>query len=135
MANLRDTNESFRPSRTGDEIRDPALLDNELQPDPELAEGPASAGRITLFAVAIAVVLGAVFYGLNNTSVNTNVANDATKTTTAQQAPANPKTNPTTAQDTSSPPVAPGVRDVTPRRANTEPGTTTGTAPAQPPAK
>ena len=43
-------------------------LDNELQPDPELAEGPASGGKIAMFAVAIAVVLGAVFYGLNNSS-------------------------------------------------------------------
>ena len=32
-------------------------------------EGPASIGKIALFAVGIALVLGAVFYGLNNTSV------------------------------------------------------------------
>ena len=44
-------------------------LDNESQIDPELAEGPASGGKIAAFAIAIAVVLGAVFYGLNNTSV------------------------------------------------------------------
>ena len=43
------------------EYRRAARLDNELQPDPELAEGPASGGRIALFAIAIAVVLGAVF--------------------------------------------------------------------------
>jgi hypothetical protein len=33
-------------------------------------KGPASSGKIALFAVAIALVLGAVFYGLDNTSVN-----------------------------------------------------------------
>ncbi len=37
--------------------------------DPELAEGPAIGGRIALFAVAVALVLGAVFYGLNNSSI------------------------------------------------------------------
>src|ERR1700760_1889163 len=66
-----------RPIFAGDELRspgrletDPARIDNELQPDPELAEGPATGGRIAMFAVAIALVLGAVFYGLNNTSIN-----------------------------------------------------------------
>ena len=60
------------PISTDDEIRRQARLnslDNELQADPELAEGPASGTKIAMFAVAIAVVLGAVFYGLNNTSV------------------------------------------------------------------
>ena len=45
-------------------------LDNELQADPELAEGPASGAKVAIFAVAIAVVLGAVFYSLNTTSIN-----------------------------------------------------------------
>ena len=43
-------------------------FDNDLQVDPELAEGPASNSRIALFAVGIAIVLGLVFYGLNNSS-------------------------------------------------------------------
>jgi hypothetical protein len=67
-----------------------------------------------MFAIAIAVILGAVFYGLNNSSVN--------------------HSGPSTAQNTtqSSPPAAPpGMRDVTPR-ANTGPGETTGAAPARP---
>jgi len=102
------------PYRADDEYRRAARLDNELQPDPELAEGPAGGGRIALFAIAIAVVLGAVFYGLNNTSVH----QDGTSST-AQNTP-------------SSPPAAPsGMRDVTPR-ANTDQGITTGQAPAQP---
>ena len=53
-----------------------------------------------MFAIAIAVVLGMVFYGLNNTSVNQ--AGTTPSTSTAQNAP-------------NSPPAAPpGMRDVTP---------------------
>ena len=66
-ANLADDPYLAMP---GDQLRRQARLDNELQADPELAEGPASGGKIAMFAVAIAVVLGAVFYGLNNSSIN-----------------------------------------------------------------
>ena len=108
----------YRSNLTDADIRRQARLDNELQADPELAEGPASGGRVAMFAIAIAVVLGAVFYGLNNSTVN--------------QAGTTPPTS--TAQNTerTSPPAAPtGMRDVTPRP-NSEPGTTTGAAPARP---
>ena len=108
----------YRTNLTDDEIRRQARLDSELQADPELAEGPAGGSKVAMFAVAIALVLGAVFYGLNNSSVN--------------QAGTTPTTS--TAQNTerSSPPAAPsGMRDVTPRN-NMEPGTTTGAAPARP---
>lgn len=116
-----------RPIFAGDELRsptrfetDPARLDDELQPDPELAEGPATGGRIAMFVVAIALVLGAVFYGLNNTSIN-----QASTAPTA--APAT-----STAQNNTQPPAAPpGMRDVTPR-ANSEAGVTTGAVPARP---
>jgi len=105
---------------TDGEIRRQARLESELQADPELAEGPASGAKVAMFALAIAVVLGAVFYGLNNSSVN--------------QAGTSPATS--TAQNTerTSPPAAPtGMRDVTPRTgANTEPGMTTGAAPTRP---
>src|SRR3954469_15608645 len=98
----------YRASLTDDEIRRQARLnslDSDLQPDPELAEGPASGLKVAMFAIAIAVVLGAVFYGLNNTSIN-----QAGTSSTAQN------TSP------SSPPAAPtGMRDVTPR-ANTDQG-------------
>jgi len=119
MAYPNHPDDPYRSPRLDDDIRSPASLDSELQPDPELAEGPASSSRMVLFAVAIALVLGAVFYGLNNTTVN------QAGTTTAQTTPAT--------QDSAQnrPPVAPGVRDVTPRP-NTEPGTTTGAAPARP---
>ena len=104
----------YRSGSRGDDIGREARLDSDLQFDPELAEGPAGGGRIALFAVGIAVILGAVFYGLNNSSIKE--ASTAPPATTAQN------TGPTT------PPAAPpGMRDVTPR-ANTQPGMTTGAA-------
>ena len=110
----RSPADPYRTDRADDELRRAARLDDELQVDPELAEGPASGGKIVMFAVAVAVVLGAVFYGLNNSTINhTGTAS------TAQNAP-------------SSPPAAPpGMRDVTPHP-NSSPGVTTGAAPARP---
>jgi hypothetical protein len=105
----------YRSNLTDADMRRQARLDNELQADPELAEGPASGAKVAMFAIAIAVVLGAVFYGLNNSTVN--------------QAGTTPPTS--TAQNTerTTPPANPGMRDVTPRP-NADPGTTTGAAPA-----
>ena len=75
-----------------------------------------------MFAVAIAVVLGVVFYGLNNSSIN-----QAGTSSTAQKAAPT-----STAQNNTQPPAAPpGMRDVTPR-ANSQQGVTTGAAPARP---
>lgn len=118
MAYQPDPNDPYRANLTDDEIRRQARLDNERQADPELAEGPASSGKMAMFAIAIAVVLGVVFYSLNNTSIN--------------QASTTPPA--ATAQNTQQalPPAAPpGMRDVTPK-ANSEPGTTTGAAPSRP---
>jgi hypothetical protein len=68
-----------------------------------------------------------VFYGLNNSSINPG----STGTTTAQNA-APPKAKPpTNTADQTKPPVPPGVRDVTPQN-NSQPGVTTGAAPARP---
>ena len=119
MAYQPNPNDPYRASLSDDEFRRQTRLnslDNELQPDPELAEGPASGGKVAMFAIAIAVVLGAVFYGLNNTSVNNAGTSETTKT--AQTQPATPA-------------APPGMRDVIPR-ANTDQGTTTGAAPARP---
>ena len=113
-------NEPYRGNLTDDEIQRQARLtslDNEIQADPELAAGPASGAKIAMFAVAIAVVMGALFYGLNNTSVNQ--AGTSPTSQTAQTQPATPPAAP------------PGMRDVTPR-SNTEPGMTTGAAPSRP---
>ena len=46
-------NDPYRASLSDDEIRRQARLnslDNEFQPDPELADGPASGGKIAMFA-------------------------------------------------------------------------------------
>ncbi len=119
MAYQFNPNDPYRTGLTDDEIRRQARLnslDNEIQPDPELAEGPASGAKVAMFALAIAVVLGAVFYGLNNSSINQ--AGTTPPTQTAQTQSANPA-------------APPGMRDVTPRN-NDQPGMTTGAAPARP---
>src|SRR6188472_2631400 len=119
MALERNPDDPYRSKHPDDEYRRAARLDNELrsdpelelQPDPELAEGPASGAKVAMFAVAIAIVLGAIFYGLNNTTIN-----QAGTSSTAQNS-----------SQTSPPAAPPGMRDVTPRP-NTDPGTTTGAA-------
>jgi hypothetical protein len=119
MAYQPNPNDPYGTNLNDDEIRRQARLnslDNELQPDPELAEGPASGAKIAMFAIAIAVVLGAVFYGLNNTTINQ--AGTTPPSQTAQTQPANPA-------------APPGMRDVTPR-ANSQPGMTTGAATNRP---
>ncbi|MDE2380294.1 hypothetical protein [Bradyrhizobium sp.] len=116
MADDRYPNDPYRPLGEGEYLR-AAREDARLQPDPELGEGPASSGKIALLALAVAVVLGAVFYGLNNSSTN-NQASNAPTPRTAQTQPANPA-------------APPGMRNVTPRN-NTQPGMTTGAAPASP---
>ena len=125
MAIERNPNTPYDPDRLNDPTRadigandgrSPAEFDNELQVDPELAEGPASNARIALFALGVAIVLGAVFYGLNHSSM---------QEASTGPAPANSQNTAST-----SPPAAPpGMRDVTPR-ANSQPRTTTGAAPA-----
>jgi hypothetical protein len=115
MANDPNPNDPYRSNLADEPYRRAARLDNELQVDPELAEGPASGGRIAMFAIAIAVVLGAVFYGLNNSSINQAGTSSTAQNTTQSSPPAAP----------------PGMRDVTPR-ANTDQGMTTGAAPAHP---
>jgi hypothetical protein len=117
MANQRIPDDPYRSNLSDDDFGRAGRFENELQPDPELQEGPASAGKAALFALAIALVLGAVFYGLNNTTINQ--AGTTPPAQTAQQTPP------------ASPAAPPGVRDVTPR-ANTDQGMTTGAAPARP---
>ena len=72
MANERIPNDPYDPYRSGlsdDNFGRPQRFDTELQPDPELGDGRASTAKFVLLAVGLAVLLGAVFYGLNNTSV------------------------------------------------------------------
>jgi hypothetical protein len=85
MAIERNPNDPYSAA-TNDEVlrRRTEQFDNELQADPELAEGPASGGRIALFAIALVAVLGVVFYGLNSSSTSPDA------TPTAQTTPASP---------------------------------------------
>ena len=121
MANERIPTDPYEPGPSEPSLdpdyRDrPQRLEEDLQIDPELAEGRPSGGKVALFAVCIALVLGAVFYGLNNTSVKEAQTNPPAQT--AQTHPATPQ--------------APnGMRDVTPKP-NSEPGTTTGAATNRP---
>lgn len=91
-------------------------LETESQPDPMLDDSGPSSSKVAMFVVAIAVVLGALFYGLNHSSVNQ--AGTEPGTTTAQTQPATPAGSP-------------AMRDVTPQP-NSAAGTTTGAAPARP---
>ncbi len=112
MAIERNPSDPYSAAPTNDELlrRRAEQFDNELQADPELAEGPASGGRIALFAIALVAVLGVVFYGLNTSSTSPDA------TPTAQTTPATPP-----ASNTAQVPRAPA-------------GQTTGSAmrPAQP---
>jgi hypothetical protein len=105
MTNERIPNDPYRSGLSDENFSRPRRFDNDLQFDPELQEGPPSSSKIILFAIGIAIILGAVFYGLNNTSVK-----EAQTSPPAQTAQT--KNNPQTA--------APKV--------NTQPGTTTGSA-------
>jgi hypothetical protein len=130
------------PSRPylDDDLRREAGLDRDLQADAELAEGPAGGSKIALFALALALVLGAAFYGMNNSSLHRSDSSSTAQNTAPATAP---NTMPRTAQGTAPataqgaaptapPAAAPGMHDVTPR-ANTGPGMTTGAAPSQTP--
>lgn len=89
MAIERNSNDPHSATPTNDELlrRRAEKFDNEHQADPELAEGPASGGRIALFAIALVAILGVVFYGLNTSSTSPNA------TPTAQTTPASPPAN------------------------------------------
>ena len=77
MANERIPNDPYRTGLSDDNFGRPQRFESDMQVDPELQEGPASSSKIALFAVGIAIVLGAVFYGLNNSSVKEAQTNAA----------------------------------------------------------
>jgi hypothetical protein len=112
MALERNPNDPYYQDPAASDLRRSTRLDQELQADPELTESRVSGGRIAAAAVAIVVLIGALYYGMNMSS------NSPTSTAT-QTAPAGQNNAQT----------APAVRDVTPNR---DPGTTTGSAPAAP---
>jgi len=80
-------------------------FDDRLQVDPELSEGRTSGGKIAAYAIGLAILLAAVFYGLNRSG--TENAGTAPPTQTSQSQPATPGAAP---------------------RPNGAPGTTTGAA-------
>jgi hypothetical protein len=90
----RIPNEPYEPYRSAmgnDDLDRETQLEREAQFDPALTEGPSS-GKVALFAFAIALLLGAIFYGLNNTSVHEASTNPPAQT--AQTNPANPNGQP-----------------------------------------
>jgi hypothetical protein len=115
MAEERIPDDPYRVNRPAVDPRSPAQIDDDLQVDEELAEGPAGGLRIAMYALAAVVIVGAVLYGLNRPSTNPSGS--------ASTAQSSTQSSPGTAP--------PGMRDVTPR-ANTSQGVTTGAAPAQP---
>jgi len=117
MTHERISRDPFRPGFDADYRDRPQRLEEDLQIDRELAEGRASSSKMVLLAICIALVLGAVFYGLNNSSIN----EASTKPPPAQTAQTQP----------ASPAPSPAARDVTPK-ANTEPGQTMGAAANRP---
>jgi len=120
MAYPINPDDPYRTNPADEEIRRAALRDGELQTDPDLPDG-TSGSRIALYAVGAALVLGLLFYGFNNSSLHQAGTTPASQS--AQTEPASP------------PPAPPGMRDVTPRAAdslNANPGTTTGAAPTRP---
>lgn len=116
-------NDPYRRETAPDDPRSPTQLDAQLQADPQMREGPVTSGRLALFALAIVLVFGVVFYGLSVPSTDPN--NPSVATQTSPPAPGQ-----TDARN--APPVPPGVRDVTPRGTdpNAQNGVTTGAAPA-----
>lgn len=87
-------------------------VEYDPQADPELAEGRASSAKIAIFALGLAVILGAIFYGLNSSSLHQS----GTLSTAQKSAPNMPL---------AAPPATKG--------ANPAPGVTTGLAPVQTP--
>src|SRR6202000_3232786 len=113
-----DPYEPYRSGPSDDGFDRPQRFNEDLQIDPQLQEGRASTGKVVMFAVAFALILGAVFYGLNNTSV--------------KEAQTTPPSQTAQTQNGGGPAAPPGMRDVTPRANNTAPAPTTGSATTRP---
>jgi hypothetical protein len=85
----------FDPQRSTANEHDPdreARLEREAQFNREFAEEPAGTGKHVLLALIVALLLGAAFYGLNNSSVHQASTNPPAQTAKTQ--PANPNSQP-----------------------------------------
>ncbi|MCP9630437.1 hypothetical protein NML43_25375 [Rhodopseudomonas palustris] len=116
QGNPQDPNDPYRS-----EPRDSSRFDSDLQADPELREGRIGTGRIIAFAAVIALLFGAVFYGMNSTAVDPKTAPVATTVPDTPPSPA--------AQEAQAKQATPAASDTGPR-SNAAPGTTTGAAPS-----
>lgn len=94
MANERYPNDPYRPDMTDPETLRAQQLDSQMQPDPELAEGPSSTGKVAALALGIAILLGAVFYGLNNSGTSSNQASNTPATQSAPSSTASQNSAP-----------------------------------------
>jgi hypothetical protein len=111
-------NDPSRPGLGDDDLNRGSGFNDPLRFDPDTAGTTTGNGaKIGLVAVALVLLMGAVFYGVSHSNVNE--AGNTPSTQTAQTQPGAPA-------------APPGMRDVTPRAPNTDPGTTTGAAPKQP---
>jgi len=121
MAFIPNRDDPFLPSPSPsiEELRRREHIDGDFtQQDMNLTEGSVSRGRVAAYAIAILVVLGALFYGLN-------AANQSSQT--ASNTPTAPTNMARTLPDASQPP----IRNVTPGP-NGASGVTTGAAPSTP---
>ena len=109
MADPSSPDDPYRSRGKDADTRRARDLDASLQVDPGLAEGRTRSGTGWIIAIAVAIVLGGVFYALNRSNVQN--AGTAPPTQTSQTKPA-----------TTGPPPP-----------NSGPGTTTGTATTRPP--
>lgn len=139
MAIQRNPTDPFRGDDNEPLRRTGRQFDNELQADPELAEGPAGGGRIALFAIAIVAILGVVFYGLNSpTTISTPTAQTtpapANSDTAATRPPAGQTTGSAiTPSQPSAPPVSSQSGD-SPVQVSPSPSTDSGSTPGTTPA-
>ena len=111
-------NDPTRPGFSDSDLDREQRFNDPLRFDPETAGSSGDGAKIGLVAIALALLMGAVFYGVSHSNVNEAANTPASQT--AQNQPG------------ALPPAPPGMRDVTPRRPNTDPGMTTGAAPSQP---
>ena len=90
MANIPNPNDPYRPTPADDDfaIRRGSIV--SCRPIPNSAEGSATGSRMAIYALGIVVALGAVFYGLNNTSMKSG---EPTKTA-SQSTPATQDSTP-----------------------------------------
>jgi hypothetical protein len=129
MANNHQPNDPRNTAPRHPHGNDAARLNGDLQADTTMQQGRASGGRMLAYGVVALVLLGVVFYGLNSSPTDQNGAASTAQSTSATKDGAQKAPTPTNniADNNTKPPVAPGVRDVTPTKQNSD--VTTGSAP------